>query len=170
MATIKKLIAEEVLSSKGYGGVETTAILSNGIIASSSPPSGTSKGTYEAHEIRDAGSKHYGGFGVLKAVENVNKIIAPNLLGVDINNQQKIDKLMIELDGTKDKSKLGIVIEFKKVDSYDSEDLEKAAEVAINQIKEKDYKRELSALGIEKVVELGIAFEGKKVLVRESKE
>ena len=96
MATIKKIFAEEVLNAKGYPTVETTVILSNDIIASSSSPSGTSKGTYEAHEI-----------GVLKAVENVNKIIAPSLLGIDINSQQKIDKLMIELDGTKDKSKLG---------------------------------------------------------------
>jgi enolase len=96
MTTIKKLFAQEVLNAKGYPTVESTVILSNDIIASSSPPSGTSKGTYEAHEI-----------GVLKAVENVNKIIAPNLLGIDINDQQKIDKLMIELDSTKDKSKLG---------------------------------------------------------------
>lgn len=96
MATIKKIFAEEILNAKGYWGVETTVILSNDIIASSSSPSGTSKGTYEAREIS-----------ALKAVENVNKIIAPNLLGADINNQQKIDKLMIELDGTKDKSKLG---------------------------------------------------------------
>lgn len=107
MITIKKVYAEEILNSKGYGGVETTVILSNGIIVSSSPPSGTSKGTYEAHEIRDTQSKRYSGYGVLKAVENVNKIIAPSLLGVDINNQQKIDNIMIELDGTKDKSKLG---------------------------------------------------------------
>lgn len=107
MATIKKIIASEVLNSQGYAGVETTVILSNDIVVSSSPPSGTSKGKYEAHEIRDTKSKHLGGFGVLKAVENVNKIIAPSLQGVDIQNQQKIDNIMIELDGTKDKSKLG---------------------------------------------------------------
>jgi len=96
MTKIKKLFAEEVLNAKGYPGVEATVILSNDITASSSPPSGTSKGTYEAHEI-----------GVLKAVENVNKIIAPRLLGTDINNQKKIDNIMMELDGTKDKSRLG---------------------------------------------------------------
>lgn len=107
MATIKKIFAEEVLNAKGYAGVETTVILSNDIIASSSAPSGTSKGTYEAHEIIDTESKRYNGHGALKAVENVNKIIAPNLLNIDINNQQKIDNLMIELDATKDKSKLG---------------------------------------------------------------
>src|SRR3989338_9957099 len=107
MATIKKLFAQEVLSSKGYPVIDTTVILSNDIIASSSPPSGTSKGTYEAHEIVDTQSKRYNGHGVLKAIENVNKIIAPKLLGIDINDQQKIYKLMIELDGTKDKSKLG---------------------------------------------------------------
>lgn len=107
MATIKKIFAQEMLNAKGYPVIEATVILSNEIIASSSPPSGTSKGTYEAHEIIDTENKRYKGHGVLKAVENVNKIIAPNLLGIDINNQQKIDKLMIELDGTKDKSKLG---------------------------------------------------------------
>ncbi|MEK7533872.1 MAG: enolase [Patescibacteria group bacterium] len=107
MATIKKIFAEEVLNSKGYGGVETTVILSNDIIASSSSPSGTSKGKYEAHEIRDTESKRYGGYGTLKAVENVNKIISPKLLGVYVGDQQKIDNLMIEIDGTKDKSKLG---------------------------------------------------------------
>ncbi|MEK7517980.1 MAG: phosphopyruvate hydratase [Patescibacteria group bacterium] len=107
MTTIKKIIASEVLNSRGYGGIETTVILSNEITASSSPPSGTSKGAYEAHEIIDIGSKRYNGHGVLKAVENVNKIIAPILLGIDIGNQQKIDELMIELDATKDKSRLG---------------------------------------------------------------
>ena len=107
MVTIKKLFAQEVLNAKGYSAVETTVILSNDITASSSPPSGTSKGTYEAHEIIDDKNKRYNGHGVLKAVENVNKIIAPNLTGIDINNQQKIDKLMIELDGTKDKRRLG---------------------------------------------------------------
>jgi enolase len=107
MNKIKNILAVEVLDSKGYPAIETTVVLSNDISACSSPPSGTSKGTYEAHEIRDTGSKRYNGYGVLKAVENVNKIIAPKLLGIDINNQQKIDKLMIELDGTKDKSKLG---------------------------------------------------------------
>jgi len=107
MATIKKIFSEEVLNSKGYGGVETTVILSNDITASSSSPSGTSKGTYEAHEIIDDKNKRYNGHGVLKAVENVNKIIAPSLLGTDINNQKKIDNIMMELDGTKDKSRLG---------------------------------------------------------------
>jgi len=107
MTKIKKLFAEEVLNAKGYPGVEATVILSNDIIASSSPPSGTSKGTYEALEIVDAKSKRYNGHGVLKAVENVNKIIAPRLLGTDINNQKKIDNIMIELDGTKDKRRLG---------------------------------------------------------------
>jgi len=107
MATIKKLFAEEVLNAKGYPVIEATVILSNDITASSSPPSGTSKGTYEAHEIIDDENRRYNGHGVLKAVENVNNIIAPNLLDIDINNQQKIDKLMIELDGTKNKSKLG---------------------------------------------------------------
>jgi enolase len=96
MATIKKIFAQEVLNTKGYPVIDSTVILSNDITASSSPPSGTSKGTYEAHEI-----------GVLKAVENVNKIIAPKLLGININDQEKIDNLMIELDATKDKSKLG---------------------------------------------------------------
>jgi len=107
MAKIKNIFAEEVLDIRGYPAIETTVVLSNDISASSSPPSGTSKGSYEAHEIRDTKRQRYHGHGVLKAVDNVNKIIAPNLLGIDINNQQKIDKLMIELDGTQNKSKLG---------------------------------------------------------------
>ena len=107
MTKIKKIFAEEVLDIKGYPAIETTVVLSNGITAYSSVPSGTSKGTHEAFEIRDTKSQRYHGHGVLKAVDNVNKIIAPNLLTIDIGNQQKIDKLMIELDGTKDKSKLG---------------------------------------------------------------
>jgi len=107
MAKIKNLFAEEVLDAKGYPTIETTVVLSNDIIAYSSAPSGTSKGTYEASEVRDTKDKRYYGYGVLKAIENVNKIIAPNLIGIDIYEQQKIDKLMIELDGTQNKSKLG---------------------------------------------------------------
>lgn len=107
MAKINNIFAEEVLDTKGYPAIETTVILSNDVTACSSAPSGTSKGTYEAHEVRDTGSKRYRGFGVLKAVENVNKIIAPNLVGIDVHKQQKIDTLMNELDGTKNKRRLG---------------------------------------------------------------
>ncbi len=107
MAKIKRLFAEEVLDAKGYPAIETTVVLSDGIIARSSAPSGTSKGAYEASESRDATSKRYNGYGVLKAVDNVEKIIAPSLIGIDIYDLQKIDKLMIELDGTQNKTRLG---------------------------------------------------------------
>lgn len=107
MAKIKNIFAEEVLDAKGYPAIETTVVLSDGIIVRSSAPSGTSKGAYEASESRDATSKRYNGYGVLKAVDNVEKIIAPSLIGIDIYDLQKIDQLMIELDGTQNKTKLG---------------------------------------------------------------
>ena len=102
---IKKLIAREILDSRGEPTVEVELITNFGAFRDSTP-SGASKGKYEAVEIRDGG-KRYRGKGVLKAVQNVNKIIAKKLKNRDVIHQERIDELLIELDGTKNKSKLG---------------------------------------------------------------
>ncbi|MDD5749388.1 MAG: phosphopyruvate hydratase [Patescibacteria group bacterium] len=104
---IKKVSAMEILDSRGNPTVQATIELSSGISASAAVPSGASTGRFEAHELRDNDPSRYGGKGVLQAVVNVEKIIAPELIGLSAFSQEKIDKLMIELDGTKNKSKLG---------------------------------------------------------------
>jgi enolase len=95
------------LDSRGNPTVKTTITLDNGIIASASCPSGASTGENEAVELRDGGKTRYGGKGVLKAVANVNDRIASLLIGMDPVCQSEIDHLMINLDGTPIKSKLG---------------------------------------------------------------
>ena len=102
---IKSVKAREILDSRGNPTVEVE-LKTGDFSVSASVPSGASKGKYEAKELRD-NKKRYGGKGVLKAIKNVNKIIAPKLRGKDAGKQKDIDNLMIELDGTKDKSKLG---------------------------------------------------------------
>lgn len=104
-AKIKNLRAREILDSRGEPTVEVELMANFGSFFSS-VPSGASKGKYEAVELRD-GKKRYLGRGVLKAVRNVNKIIAPKLKGKDPTRQREIDNLLIKLDGTKNKSKLG---------------------------------------------------------------
>ncbi len=106
MPKIKKIYAREILDSRGNPTVEAVVELSNGVAGISSVPSGSSKGTYEACELRDHDQKRYSGMGVLGAVENVNKISA-HILGMDAFEQQKIDSAMIELDGTQNKQNLG---------------------------------------------------------------
>ncbi len=103
---IKKILAYEVLDSRGNPTVECEVTLENGLKANAIVPSGASTGEKEAVELRD-GEKRYGGKGVLKAVENVNKIIAPEIEGMCVENQRAIDYAMIKLDGTPNKSKLG---------------------------------------------------------------
>lgn len=103
---IKSILAREVLDSRGNPTVEAKITLDNGITASAKVPSGASTGTHEAIELRDGG-KRYGGKGVLKAVTNVNTIIAPALKGLSIDKIRAIDTRMLELDGTPNKSKLG---------------------------------------------------------------
>jgi enolase len=103
---IKTITAREVLDSRGNPTVEATVVLDNGLMSSAKVPSGASTGSHEAWELRDGG-KRYGGKGVLKAVENVNKKIAPLLKNKDIFQLIELDRLMIESDGTKNKSKLG---------------------------------------------------------------
>ena len=104
---IEKIIGREVLDSRGNPTVEVDVILECGIMGRASVPSGASTGEHEALELRDGDKKRYLGKGVLKAVDNVNKLIAPRLIGMPATDQRGIDYAMIELDGTKTKSKLG---------------------------------------------------------------
>jgi enolase len=105
--TIKSVSAMEILDSRGNPTVRVFVALDNGIVASASVPSGASTGENEAVELRDGDRKRYGGKGVLKAVANVQQTIAPKLVGQDPARQAEIDHLMIELDGTPNKGKLG---------------------------------------------------------------
>ena len=98
--------AREILDSRGNPTVEVEVWLENGVFGRASVPSGASTGTFEAVELRDGGSR-YCGKGVLKAVENVNSIIEPELLGCYVTEQAEIDSIMLNLDGTDNKSKLG---------------------------------------------------------------
>jgi len=103
---IQKIIAREILDSRGNPTVETKVVLENGISAIAKVPSGASTGVHEAWELRDGG-KRYDGKGVLRAVKNVNGEIAKAIVGMEVSEIQKIDATMIALDGTKNKSKLG---------------------------------------------------------------
>jgi len=104
---IASIRALEILDSRGNPTIRVFVTLDNGVTASASVPSGASTGENEALELRDGDKSRYGGKGVLKAVENVNKIIAPSLIGKDSTRQAEIDRLMIELDGTPTKNNLG---------------------------------------------------------------
>ena len=106
MDTIEKVTAREILDSRGNPTVEVEIGLSDGTSARAGVPSGASTGAFEAHELRD-GEKRYGGKGVLKAVKAIESEIAPKVKGLDSTEQRKIDQLMIDLDGTPTKSKLG---------------------------------------------------------------
>ena len=106
MATIEKVIAREILDSRGNPTVEVEIGLSDGTLSRAGVPSGASTGAFEAHELRD-GEKRYGGKGVLKAVKAIESQIAPKIKGLDSTDQRKIDQLMIDLDGTPTKSNLG---------------------------------------------------------------
>ena len=107
MTKIQAVIDKEILDSQGNPTIETSVVLSDDTVAHSSVPSGILHGTYEAVFLRDNEPNRFGGLGVLKAVETVNTTIAPHLVGLDVHEQQKIDKMMIELDGTQNKMKLG---------------------------------------------------------------
>ncbi len=104
---IQKIKAREILDSRGNPTVEVDVILSDGTLGRAQVPSGASTGENEALELRDGDTKRYLGKGVIKAVNNVNTIIAKKLKGMDVSQQQKIDELMISLDGTETKSSLG---------------------------------------------------------------
>lgn len=106
MSLILDIQARQILDSRGNPTVEADVITENGILGRAAVPSGASTGKHEAVEIRDKGSE-YMGRSVLKAVKNINKIIRPELIGLSVFNQNYIDDLMINLDGTPNKSKLG---------------------------------------------------------------
>ena len=106
MTKIKDIYAREILDSRGNPTIEVTVTLNSNITGTFKVPSGASTGSKEALELRD-NEKRYNGLGVLKAVNNVNNIIKPKLIGLDSLDQTNIDKTMIELDGTKFKSNLG---------------------------------------------------------------
>ena len=107
MSKIKKIQALEILDSRGNPTIEVILKTTDGIITKAKVPSGASTGANEAIELRDNDKKRFSGKGVLKAVENVNKKIAPKLIGQDVTAQEKIDQTMIKLDGTDSKKKLG---------------------------------------------------------------
>lgn len=104
---IKKVIAREVIDSRGNPTIEVDIILSGGAIGRAAAPSGASTGTHEAWELRDRSNKRYGGKGVQKAVDNVNKVIGPRLVGKDASDQKKLDQTLLDLDGTPNKKRLG---------------------------------------------------------------
>lgn len=104
---ISQLHGREILDSRGTPTVEVEVTLSNGILARAAVPSGASTGTHEACELRDDNKKRYFGKGVLNAVKNVNEAIGPKLKGMDPTKQSDIDQLMLSLDGTENKGKLG---------------------------------------------------------------
>ncbi len=107
MSQIVNITARQILDSRGNPTVEVDVYTSNGIMGRAAVPSGASTGVHEACELRDDDKSTYLGKGVLKAVQNVNKTIAEELKGAFISEQNEIDRRMIELDGTPNKSNLG---------------------------------------------------------------
>ncbi|MDR2395554.1 MAG: phosphopyruvate hydratase [Endomicrobium sp.] len=107
MAKIVKIVGREIIDSRGNPTVEADVSLDDGSFSRAAVPSGASTGSREALELRDGDKKRFDGKGVLKAVSNINNIIAPKLLGLEITNQQEIDNVMIKLDNTDFKSNLG---------------------------------------------------------------
>lgn len=107
MSYISEVFARQILDSRGNPTVEVDVITDEGVVGRAAVPSGASTGIHEAVELRDGDKKKYLGKGTLKAVKNVNSVITPALLGYDVADQTGIDQLMIELDGTPNKAKLG---------------------------------------------------------------
>ncbi len=107
MSKIKSIISWQALDSRGFPTIALKLVLDNNIEALSFVPSGSSTGTYEAVELRDGDSGHFFGKGVLRAIENIEKIIAPKLKGEEVSEQKKIDQIMIDLDGSLNKENLG---------------------------------------------------------------
>ena len=115
MSTITKIHGREILDSRGNPTVEAEVTLSSGVKAIACVPSGASTGSREALELRDKDPKRYLGKGVLKAVGHVNNEIAKALVGENSENQERIDNLMIELDGTENKERFGANSIIKKL-------------------------------------------------------
>src|SRR5246500_2769675 len=107
MSLIDHIHAREILDSRGNPTVEANVILGSGVGGRAAVPSGASTGEHEAVELRDGDPEHYLGKGVLRAVDNVESVISPELIGIDAANQRMIDQTMIALDGTPNKSRLG---------------------------------------------------------------
>ncbi len=104
---IKKIVGREILDSRGNPTVEVDVFLANGLYGRAAAPSGASTGAHEAWELRDLGKKRYSGKGVQKAVDNVNRLIAPKLVGRNVEEQRKLDHVLLDLDGTTNKKRLG---------------------------------------------------------------
>ena len=107
MAKIENIKGREIIDSRGFPTVEAVVYLDDKTFGMASVPSGASTGKFEAHELRDGDNKRFSGKGVLKAVENINTIISEHLKGHDPSDQENIDNLLIKLDGTKNKERLG---------------------------------------------------------------
>src|ERR1700733_7956399 len=107
MSAIAGIRGREIVDSRGNPTVEAEVLLESGTMGRAAVPSGASTGSREAVELRDRDARRYQGKGVLQAVENVNKVLAPALLRHDVRDQAGIDRKMIELDGTETKSRLG---------------------------------------------------------------
>jgi enolase len=107
MTTIADVFAREVLDSRGNPTVEVDVTLESGVMGRAAVPSGASTGTHEAVELRDGDPRRYGGKGVLKAVTNVNEVIAPEVIGLPADGQADVDAILLELDGTANKGNLG---------------------------------------------------------------
>ena len=107
MSSIVDIVAREILDSRGNPTVEADVLLESGAMGRAAVPSGASTGSREAIELRDGDARRYGGKGVLKAVEAVNTEISEAIVGLDASEQSFIDKTLIELDGTGNKSRLG---------------------------------------------------------------
>jgi enolase len=107
METIEIVVAREILDSRGNPTVEVEVGLSDGSFGRAAVPSGASTGEYEAVELRDKGKKRYGGKGVEGAVKNVNDVLGPAIIGIEATDQRLIDRILIDLDGTPNKGKLG---------------------------------------------------------------
>ena len=107
MTEIIDVLAREILDSRGNPTIEVEVLLESGYVGTAAIPSGASTGEHEAVELRDGDKSRYSGKGVLKAVQNVNDIIAEEIIGFDSTDQIMIDRLMIDLDGTENKGKLG---------------------------------------------------------------
>ncbi len=107
MEIIEEVMGREILDSRGNPTVEVDVVLSDGTVGRAAVPSGASTGRYEALELRDKRKKRYKGKGVERAVQNINNIIAPEIRGMDPFEQRSIDRTLIELDGTSNKSRLG---------------------------------------------------------------
>src|SRR5580692_10994743 len=106
MTRIADIRGREILDSRGNPTVEADVILDSGVLGRAAVPSGASTGAHEAVELRDGDKKRYLGKGVLKAVENVNDVITPQILGLNALEQTELDGALLELDGTPNKSKL----------------------------------------------------------------